>query len=368
MSDERAKILRRVARELGGDAVLSSLEALAPRDLGSLFLHLLARQADGAGPAQLLSQAETASKFAPSPVDPRLGAVVTGAAFEAAASFAAIELAPVAPLGTTRALTGLHADNVLAASRAAEVVADPAPLLALECAKIRRDERARPVRLCTSQRVIRMKPEPPPGLLPHFRLFAMATATARGPGVVAETLREHIAVYLTLFRLLGARGFAVREPVVSVSDTRAVERRLVAAGVLPETIRRTVRTGVFQGGSAAFGLVPLRGRAAAVLAAAPEVPPAVAHALEEIQRDCLDPLAAAFPEARFEIDLGRLEGLGYYPGPCLRINATDPSGAFLNLADGGFARWTELLLSDGRERFLASGTGTDLICLRFRAS
>ena len=367
MADELTAILRRIAGELGGPERLAALEALAPRDLASLILHLLARQAERVRPADLLAQAERTSAFAPAAVDPRAVGVVVAAAHEAAAAFTAVELAPVAPLGLLTALTGLHPDNVLAAARAAEVPGDSAPLLALECARRRRDPAARTqtLRLCGCQRVLRVRPAPPPGLLPHFRLFALATAAQRGPGVVAEALREHVGVYLATFERLGGRGFRIDDVVVEISDMRAVEARLVAAGTDPATVRRNVRTGVVGDPDeklAAFGLTPLRGRAEEVLGA-PDVPPALSRDLGEMARTLVD----AFPAARVEVDLGRLEGLGYYPGPCLRIRARDPSGVTLGIADGGLVRWTERLLSDGAERLFVTGFGPDLLVHRFRA-
>src|SRR5262249_10274505 len=149
-------------------------------------------------PAALLAQAERTAAFAPATVDPRAVDVVVAAAHEAAAAFTAVELAPVAPLGLLTALTGLHPDNVLAAARGAEVPADSAALLGVECARRRRDPSARAevVKLCGCQRVLRVRPAPPPGLLPHFRLFALATAAQRGPGVAIDALREHVGVYL----------------------------------------------------------------------------------------------------------------------------------------------------------------------------
>src|SRR5262249_47577697 len=158
---------------------------------------------------------------------------------------------------------------------------------------------------------------------------------------------------------LSGRGFAVNDVVVEISDLRAVEARLVAAGTDPTDVRRSVRTGVFGDPDeklAAFGLKPLRGRAADVLAA-PEVPAAIARDLGELART----LEGAFPSARIEVDLGRLEGLGYYPGPCLHIRARDPSGLPLTLVDGGLVRWTERLLGDGAERSVTTGFGPDLL-------
>ena len=62
----------------------------------------------------------------------------------------------------------------------------------------------------------------------------------------------------------------------------------------------------------------------------------------------------------------RLEGMGYYTGLCLRITAAAPDGSALPLADGGFTAWTATLAADKKERFLASGIGSELVCRLYR--
>ena len=58
---------------------------------------------------------------------------------------------------------------------------------------------------------------------------------------------------------------------------------------------------------------------------------------------------------------------GMYVSPrARRIDATDPTGVTLNLADGGFTDWTRRLLSNAKERLLVSGLGIELLPKRFR--
>jgi hypothetical protein len=78
------------------------------------------------------------------------------------------------------------------------------------------------------------------------------------------------------------------------------------------------------------------------------------------------PLSRRFPDVRFYFAPLRLEGLGYYAGLRLRVNVTLPDGTEVALVDGGFTTWTQRLLSDRRERFLASGIGVELACKRAR--
>lgn len=151
--------------------------------------------------------------------------------------------------------------------------------------------------------------------------------------------------------------------------TTAIQARLSAAGIDAAEIRRSIRTEVWNDPDAvltARGLVPLRGRFAAIRDTLGALPPALVTALERLDARVLAPLVAEFPSVTAQLDLGRLEGLGYYAGPCVRITAADPSGLQLPLVDGGFTRWTQELLSNRRERFLITGIGSDLACARYR--
>lgn len=372
------RILSRIARELGGSEVLDALGRLAPRDLHSLQLHLAAQESGRKTPLDLLAQYERGSAFALGFVDPRLSLRFADAAFTAAHAFEALELSPVVPIGTVRAISGIHQNNVLSASRGAELLADPTPLLALECARRRRRpvDRDPILRLCTSQRMMRMQPAPA-GLLPHFRLFALVTAARQRPTTAApielDLLREHLAVYLELFTALSRspHGFRFPRVTVSVAHTGAIEARLAAAGIGVAQIRREIRTEVWNDPDALLssrGLSPVRGRADAIRPALLALPAFLSAQLDQIDAQVLAPLAAAFPSANLQLDLSRLEGLGYYVGPCVRITAADTTGLVLPLVDGGLTRWTQELLGDRRERFLITGIGSDLACARFRVA
>ena len=351
-----------------GPDPLAQLIALEPRDLSSLLLHVSAERAGTRTPRELLEQRVRTLACHPSFADPRLSTQLTADAFAAASAFEAVELAPVCPLGTTHALSGISQNNVFSATRNAELLADPTTALALELALRRQapSERARPTRLCASQRVIRMQPAPP-GLLPHFRLFALATGARRGRELLDE-LCTHTRVHLELLARLPARGFRLADVTVEIADTEVIAAQLTASGVDAGEIRRVVRTQPFADADALlarFGLPALRGDAGELLERMALERRLKEHVLA-LQDRVVAPLRAEFPSVRVRLDLSRLEGLGYYVGPALRISARDPAGVMLPLSDGGLLRWTEALLSDGRERLLTTGMGTDLLCARFR--
>lgn len=369
---EPSTILARIGRALSqrADDVVGALAALSPRDLQSLLMAVHSQRAASRAPHGLREDFARVPLFSPGPVDPRVALRIATALYAAAPEFVAVELAPVVPFAATHVLGQVHQNNVLSATRGGELVADPTTVLALIAAGQRQSAETRqtPLRLCALHRCTRMQPAPP-GLLPHFRLFALVSADREGDGFA--DLRRHLAAYLSALAALASDGFAVKDIQVDVADTRCVEERLHEAGVDRERVRREIRTEVFGDADAALqrlGLSPCRGSLAEVLASSERLRQRQEARLGELAAQVLDPLAAQFPQVSVRFDLSRTEGLGYYRGPCVRITAVDASGLRLPLVDGGYTDWTARLLSDRRERMLSTGIGADLLALRFRSA
>ena len=87
--------------------------------------------------------------------------------------------------------------------------------------------------------------------------------------------------------------------------------------------------------------------------------------LDRVVESVFPRVAAAHPDVPLHLDLSRLEGLGYYPTLMLRIRLRGPPGE-LPVIDGGLTRWTQALLANGKERFLASAIGSELVCKLYR--
>ncbi|QOY92290.1 hypothetical protein [Paludibaculum fermentans] len=348
-----SKIVHRIERELG---VAGLAEALAVRlpasDLRSLLLEVYQLRARAAKESAALAQAERDALVAPSSVDARDFAAFDLAAYEVAEEFDALDLSPVCPFGASSRLGGTHQNNLLTTIRNVEGLGDSTIAMALEAA--RRRSSADLIRLCSSHRVIRLQPFDAPGLTPHFRLFAMVTAGRDRGAWAFETqhLREHVRVYLNLFRVLEAAGFSIERPLVEISDMGAIEAVLEEAGVTHEDIRQNVRAHWF-GGSERF----LKERGI-------DLPTEMEHRL--LNETVVEPLRAEFPEAEFRVNQARLEGLGYYRGFALRISPQAPDGHRYPVADGGFTDWTARLLSNQKERLLISGIGSELVCKKYR--
>lgn len=356
-------ITRRILGASGVPQLFSVLESLGASDLQSLLLEVYQARAGRLDPARLQQSRERAPLFAPSDADARLLNLFDRAAFSLAREFEALDLSPVCPLGAAHVLGGLSQNHVLTSIRNAEALGDASTALALECARRRRAAAAsgsgKPVRLCSSHRVIRLQPFDVPAYRPHFRMFALATA-GRDTGSLAfeiAHLVEHLEFYLLLFRALAAEGFAFDDPLVEVSSMPETEAALRRAGVTREEVRQAIRAH-HVGGSERF----LAGRNIAL----PEDVDSPAGDLARVKSQVLDPMRARFPEARFRVSLARLEGLGYYSSFALRISAATPDGVRYPIIDGGFTDWTARLLGNRKERLLMSGVGSELACSRYR--
>ena len=245
------------------------------------------------------------------------GADVDRLAFaDANPPFTPLELAPVAPLGANSVVGLVDQNKAVATSRNTEVVSDSTNVLALECAVRRRALLRTPgsqnelVRLCASHRLLRAQSYGDPLALAHFRLFALCTA-GRDLGSFQfelSALHEQLATCLRLLTGATAAGYRIARLRVALTD--------LTAGRQEEALRSAV----------------------------------------------LDPLAAEFPTVQVGFDPDRPDGRTYYTGACFHLFAADAGGQEYQVGDGGFTTWTQLLLSNAKERLLISGLGTERLC------
>jgi hypothetical protein len=233
-------------------------------------------------------------------------------------------------------------------------------------------------RLCTVQRVLRFPVPVKPGFRAHFKLFSLVSA-ARDSGSFAfevAALREHIAVYLTLLANLKALGFVfgfVFDDIgVEISDTRAVAHLCSRFGIDRDEIRSCVRANDPTSTARLLAKYPAAwpGRIAnpSHELAAFDLPEHLLIQLRRLEDDVCAPLRAEHAHVRFEFNMHRLTGLGYYEGPCFHIALRNRRGEKYAMADGGFVDWTRRMLLDNKERLLTSAIGIELLCRMFRPS
>ena len=366
------RIAQRIARDLGlSDLTELLAEQLSGSELHSLLLAVLKRRVGKTEPSKLMQ---------PSPVtkvcdlDARLLNELEHTAFEIASAYQAIELSPLSPLGSVSVLTGLDQANVLSTVRAFECASDPTIGLAFECARRRKNaaDRKRPTRLCTSQRVVRFPLPQNPDYTAHFKLFGLVNA-ARDTGSFSfevSALHEQIGFCLSLLSKLATTGFVFEDIVVELSDTRVVSHLCSTFNINRDEIRALVRA---RDSNTTAELIekysiswPQKVTQPVEELAQYNVPTHLLMQLSLLEQQVCARLRTEHSNVKFEFNMHRLTGLGYYEGPCFHIKLKNDRGQAFALADGGFVNWTQLLLGDSKERLMTSAIGIELLCRVFR--
>jgi len=277
---------------------------LPPTQLWSLLLGVMEQRAARRNPSTLMTQWERDGFTSLASIDQRTLVALDAHLLAATSAFEAVELSPLAPLGSC-SVVGLASQNkVVSALRGTEVVSDPTNVLALECARRLRKDPTQVVRLATCHRCVRAQEVPKqPGFAPHFRIFCLASAAREQPdhAFVVSALVEHMTTALTALDRLEQHGYAFPDRTVKVLATR--ER-------------------------AALG----------------------------------DRIAAGVQGAiREELDHP------YYDGLRFQISARTVQGAAVLLIDGGAFDWVAKLASNRRLVFVATGMGSQLAAYLYRA-
>ena len=215
------------------------------------------------------------------------------------AAFTAMDLSPTTPLGTCTAVTPGSQDRIVSTVRGTEVVSDPTNVLALEAAHRRKTSPAsHPVHLACCHRVLRAQPFDGPGLLQHFRLFALVTSD-----------RD--------------RGSATTEATTLVTHLRFW---IAALADLVPSRRATVSYTVF------------------------DFPP-LAERIKDTVLPAIEPLPG---NVTIEEDPDREHGRGYYERGAIKLYVDGQE-----IGDGGFTDWTAQLTSDAKERCFTSCLSTE---------
>ncbi len=276
-------------------------DGLTGSQLQSVLLEVMHTRASARRANDLVAQYGRDPFCRATSVDLRAMLAIDTELLKAAERFEAVELSPVAPLGTSSVVGPTHQHRVLSALRGTEVVSDPTNVLALECAMRLRANPKADLHLATSQRVVRAQPVPrQPGYAQHFRLFALGSAGVerQDNAFTIETIALHVRTLLAGLKRLEQQGYAVG-------------RRRVEVLALPEKT--------------------------------------------QVGRDLAGILEAEC----------RLLAHPYYSGGLrYRIWVAAPGGEELPLADGGSFDWLGQLTSNRRAVFVGSGLGSQMLALR----
>jgi hypothetical protein len=305
------KLIKRILNQAQVPDLLEVLtQRLSQSDLQSLLLEVYRSRSQTLTPPYLLQQYEQNRLVKPATVCPRQLLEFDRLAYSVLPpSFEPLELSPVCPFGATSIVTPLSQNQTVTAIRNSEVCSDSTNVLALECARRRRDRkhRAEPeTKLCASHRLLRPQFPNHPGTFPHFQIFSLVTAGRDGGSYRFEiaALYEHMEFYLRLLYTAQQSGF----------QFRAIRIQLTLFDEIRGEILRT---------------------------------------------EVLDKLSQQYPAVELGYSLKQPQECGYYRGVRVGIYAQDQAGTEYFLADGGFTDWTQQLLSDRKERLMISGLGSE---------
>jgi hypothetical protein len=279
-------------------------EGLAASELWSLLLGVAEQRAAQRSAALVLQQWETDRFVCPAYIDQRTLNQLDSHLLAVASGFEALELSPLAPMGSCSAIALASQNKIVSTIRGTEVVSDPTNLLALESARRLRKNRSQTIKLTTNHRCVRAQAVPKlAGYAAHFRLFCITSAghERKDQGFLVESLSEHIQTHLSALNRLEQHGYGFPDRNVKILVTperRALGER-IASGV---------------GGP--------------VL-------------IETLTHD-------------------------YYDGLRFMISARSASGEHLPLIDGGAFDWLRKLTSNNKLVFVASALGSQLAAYLYR--
>jgi hypothetical protein len=279
-------------------------QGLAASELWSLLLGVAEQRAAQRSAAQVLQQWEKDRFVSPAYIDQRTLNQLDSHLLAAASAFEALELSPLAPLGSCSAVALASQNKIVSTVRGTEVVSDPTNLLALESAR-RLRQNGQTVKLTTNHRCVRAQAVPKvAGYAAHFRMFCITTAghERKDQAFLVESLSEHIQTHISALNRLEQHGYGFPDRILKILAT--AERK-----ALGERIASTV------GGT-----------------------PVV-----------FEPLAH-----------------DYYDGLRFMISACAPGGERMPLIDGGAFDWLRKLTSNNKLVFVASGMGSQLAAYLYR--
>ncbi|MGE5222719.1 MAG: hypothetical protein ACM3PY_09785 [Omnitrophica WOR_2 bacterium] len=312
------KIIERIEREAEAPGLVSILaERISPTDLQSILLEVYRLRSSRLAPAAVLADFESNRFVRPSTVSPLALLKWEQTAFShLPPDFVPLALSPVCPLGTNSGVAPVDQNWAVATARNSEVVSDSTNVLALECARRRREllrlnpKSGVPVHLAASHRLLRAQHYDNLDQISHFSLFALCSA-GRDQGSLRfelAVLGLHIRFYLESLRAFTGPAVPLQ---VSLTD--------LASGAHHARVEE-------------------------------QLFPAIRNEFESV--DC-------------SFDDQRTSGRGYYSGICFHIHAAAASGRRMELVDGGCVDWTQKYLSSAKERLVISGIGSERLCAEF---
>lgn len=210
------KITKRLLDKIGLPDLIENLSQLSQSDLNSLLLEIYRSQTDKLTPADLLKKYQVNRFVKPSELDPvaffQLQADI--AAKAQAAGIEPVILSPVAPLGSCSVMGPVDQNNVISAARSCEVLSDSTNMLAIYLAdKIKRREldNAAGIHACSLERLTRAQMFSGTRSFAHFGMFCLVSSGKDTGSYSCEMnlLTKQMSFYRMLFDSLSHRSIEI---------------------------------------------------------------------------------------------------------------------------------------------------------------
>jgi hypothetical protein len=227
-------------------------QGMAASELWSLLLGVAELRAARRSATHVRQQWERDRFVSPAYVDQRTLNELDGHLLAVAASFEALELSPLAPLGSCSAISLASQNKIVSTIRGTEVVSDPTNLFALESARRLRKNVRQTIKLATNHRCVRAQAVPKlPGYAAHFRLFCISSAghERKDQGFLVDAVSDHIQTHLGALNCLEQHGyaFADRRIKILVTPERQALGERIAGGMGGAVIIETLTHDYYDG-------------------------------------------------------------------------------------------------------------------------
>jgi hypothetical protein len=281
---------------------------LSMSELNSLLLEVYRQKAQQITPPQLLQNYLQNRFVAPSPL-PMLDFLEFELKILQLADlqlFSLIELSPLSPLGACSVVASADQNKIVSALRGTEVTADATNLLALECAKIRKQTQfpESMLNFATIHRHVRTQVFDFKGFSPHFKILGLVTAGRDSGNFEFEKLSiyRHLQFYYIYFTEI----LAIQEVKIHLKFLNN------------ETEPNRLAGSVFEY------------------------------------------LQIKMPNVLIEKSDNQQVSQNYYQQLQFKF-IMNWEGQTFEIADGGYVDWTQKLTQNRKERFLISGLGIELL-------
>jgi len=314
-------IIESLLKKIDDPKILDILvDQLSFSELQTLLLHVYKSKADKMTPAQLMREYEKNRFVKPSVFSSYdLHTLETMAYSCLPAYFEVITLSPVVPLGTSSSIAPVSQDKVLTTIRNTEVISDSTNALALECSQRRREilkkepRSDQVIKLATSHQLLRTQRTGIPGPYSHFRVFALGSAGRSQPFHQFEFIhiQQHMDYYLNL--LLNHLQNA----------TQALQVYIIL-NLYGPTLQQNI-----------------------------------------VDKTIIKPIKDKYGQhtkIKYSIYSHSNYNNKYYEIMDFQIAIRKDTNRHIPVANGGFLNWTQQLVSNKKERFIASGLFLDSLC------